>query len=198
MSFLLYGCASNTNKNIEYDKNSGFPFHGEFCGMNVPDTKGKSTYEISDILKFQKQPIDDIDAACQNHDICYADKGFGDRGCDEALIKELYSLGTLFNDPSCNTLVGEISAYFNIKTLNPAVLYDVSKMGVRTVGAASVGLMSLLLVPIIVITDIVVAPFEIAEGLPPFSSIKKIPAAAKELSGSPMYNIHPPRSTRCN
>lgn len=62
--------------------------HGEFCGPLHPNTDAGSTLDNLIVLAKIK-PRDNLDEACQRHDICYELFGFGNRDCDKSLVNEV-------------------------------------------------------------------------------------------------------------
>ena len=73
-SLILYSCASITRVVMGS--------HGTCCGALVPgESTGKKLEDI--------QPIDQIDLACKQHDICYRDKGYFNSECDDPFYKRL-------------------------------------------------------------------------------------------------------------
>ncbi|MEZ5714695.1 MAG: hypothetical protein R3D85_05730 [Paracoccaceae bacterium] len=54
-----------------------FPLHGNWCGIGHSGGP------------FAAAPIDPLDAACMRHDICAAQRGDLDCGCDIAFMREL-------------------------------------------------------------------------------------------------------------
>ena len=74
---ILSGCATKPQTTRD---DSGFPVYGNWCGPNSPGP-GRNP-----------APIDDVDAACMRHDICYANKGYLSCGCDSILVSELTQL----------------------------------------------------------------------------------------------------------
>lgn len=69
---LLFGESEAVDRGW-YDP-STWPRYGNWCG------KGHSG---------PGAPVDAVDAACKNHDNCYARVGFGDCGCDRTLAAEV-------------------------------------------------------------------------------------------------------------
>lgn len=55
------------------------PMHGNWCGPNHPSNPLEASYP----------PIDPLDEACRQHDVCIAAKGTGDCGCDIAFMNTL-------------------------------------------------------------------------------------------------------------
>ena len=58
-------------------KGPAFPLHGHWCGL------GQSGGPLA------AAPIDPLDAACMRHDICTAQRGRLDCGCDIGFMREL-------------------------------------------------------------------------------------------------------------
>ncbi len=56
----------------------GIPVYGNWCGPNYPSNPA-----------LAGPPVDALDAACMRHDICTAQRGRFDCGCDLALMNEL-------------------------------------------------------------------------------------------------------------
>lgn len=100
-----------------------FRIHGNFCGANLPAvTTPDKTLELK-ILKTIR-PIDNIDKACQQHDICYLYPSQGESKCDEQLIIDLQKIHHNLEDDSCTRLTKSIIYYFSIKTDNPFTVMD--------------------------------------------------------------------------
>jgi hypothetical protein len=55
------------------------PIYGNYCGPGYGDPTGKTP------------PIDDVDACCRIHDMCYDKRGYSDCSCDRELIDCLKS-----------------------------------------------------------------------------------------------------------
>jgi hypothetical protein len=72
---FLSSCSIFSNKNTVGE----FPIYGNWCGPKHP---AEGTNPI---------PIDNTDAACKAHDLCYDYNGYLDRHCDDALVAELKS-----------------------------------------------------------------------------------------------------------
>lgn len=80
--------------------------YGCFCGKNYPiiaDNEPKAYKKLDKqerlemIEEYYKvKPYDDIDAVCQQHDICYFYKGKNAKSCNEAIHHELRSLVDAF------------------------------------------------------------------------------------------------------
>lgn len=96
---------------VNESKTTGFmPAHANFCGPGHPKLFAKSKEDRIQELKAINS-FDDIDAACQRHDICYEKNGFGDNSCDSNLI---YDLKSLRLDWRCSSLRFNILIYFGI------------------------------------------------------------------------------------
>ena len=72
----LSSCQSSKNKKVSETQLS-FPIYGNYCGPLYPPKGSKPI------------PIDAIDNACKNHDMCYDYYGYLDKDCDKAIINEL-------------------------------------------------------------------------------------------------------------
>ena len=55
------------------------PLHGNWCGPDYPSNAREASFP----------PIDPLDAACYQHDACYAARNTGDCGCDLAFMSTL-------------------------------------------------------------------------------------------------------------
>ena len=55
------------------------PMHGNWCGPSHPANAREASFP----------PIDPLDAACYQHDVCVAVQGTGDCGCDITLMNTL-------------------------------------------------------------------------------------------------------------
>jgi len=105
--------------------------YGCFCGENYPDLKhpSKKSYrdlnstesqELVDLYK-ETEPYDDIDKACQKHDICFISHRRKAKECNEAIYNKLneiedkfgaYSEDNVSND-QCKNLAFDIGSVFN-------------------------------------------------------------------------------------
>ncbi|HUW44924.1 MAG TPA: hypothetical protein VMW50_03920 [Dehalococcoidia bacterium] len=115
---LIFGCASSPTTTSQGIKEQGLPIHGEFCGPNIPTLK--STDKRSQLAELQRiPPIDNIDASCKRHDICYAKRGYFNEACDKALIDDMRNLlRSNTSDTSCLALSYAIIDYFRLS--NPS------------------------------------------------------------------------------
>lgn len=93
-----------------------FAYHGNFCGPGYPGPMAASVEDLEKIV-----PVDQIDAACQQHDICYAVAGSNDALCDMILAGTMKHLVAL-NRYSfrCRHLARTIERYFAM--LHPSVM----------------------------------------------------------------------------
>lgn len=76
--------------------------YGCFCGANHPNIERPSALPITSWNDAQRStyinryyrilPIDDIDAACQTHDVCWITQDRPDLKCNEQLVGELENL----------------------------------------------------------------------------------------------------------
>lgn len=85
---------TNRHTEIYSNKTEAIPaitLHGEFCGPNHPNVDTGSKFENLMVLAKIK-PRDNLDEACQRHDICYELFGFGDRECDKSLAYDVMSI----------------------------------------------------------------------------------------------------------
>jgi hypothetical protein len=91
--FLGSGCTKSitkpeiSNQQISGGRSALAPItlHGNFCGPDHPHVStGSSLSNVIELMKIK--PRDDLDAACQRHDICYEVFGFFDRECDRSLV----------------------------------------------------------------------------------------------------------------
>lgn len=108
--------------------------YGCFCGVGYPivsHPSGKSKNELTLkerdelIAEYYKiKPVDDIDKACQNHDVCLIYKGRYDQDCNDTLLQELDLItdamdtrrGYLNTDSlewRCEILSNDMSAFFH-------------------------------------------------------------------------------------
>lgn len=55
------------------------PMHGNWCGPNHPSNPVEASF----------QPIDPLDEACRQHDLCVAARGYGSCGCDIGFMETL-------------------------------------------------------------------------------------------------------------
>lgn len=128
-SAILCGCASSPDR--ESPENSrvtggvGLPVHGNFCGPNIPTTRGRTEAEQLRELGGIA-PQDDIDAQCKAHDMCYVRQSSRKTECDLALID---GVGALLerkrkkkreDEFDCDAVAMSIIGYF--QTTNPAAV----------------------------------------------------------------------------
>ncbi|MGH8580214.1 MAG: hypothetical protein ACREVK_08890 [Gammaproteobacteria bacterium] len=114
VTVTLYGCASTPR--LE------FPYYGNFCGPGHPRVDG---IEALEKIKPIEKPIDDVDAACQQHDLCYARKGRQNEMCDELLERELDHRSL---SPACASLALDIKNWFRSAHPNSGVARNIYKM----------------------------------------------------------------------
>ena len=77
--------------------------YGCFCGKDYPGYQHPSGKPESDLNRQERielaaqyyatAPYDDLDAACQAHDVCWLLSGRSEFGCNEILVKSLDQLG---------------------------------------------------------------------------------------------------------
>jgi len=108
----IYGCGGlETNAHVVDWR------YGNFCGKGYPDIKAKSiSDEIAQLRRIS--PRDDIDAACQAHDICYAKFSGKNKDCDAALAGNIRAMD-FGNDPRgrCLRIATEVGKF---ALLNPS------------------------------------------------------------------------------
>lgn len=76
--------------------------HGNYCG---PGSKSDD---------YSAEPVDELDAACMRHDMCYDDLGRFDCVCDEALADEAGALVGRLGSPELDALAQLIEALFGL------------------------------------------------------------------------------------
>lgn len=96
-------------------------FHyGHFCGAGNPE----QTAEVGDVapriavLASQWPPVDELDALCYGHDLCYEQRGHDDRECDKAFSDALDTYYRKFQGPhrgGCRNLASDMEAAFHYK-----------------------------------------------------------------------------------
>jgi hypothetical protein len=86
-----------------------FRQHGVFCGPGYPKMPEDWSADERKTSLERTPPIDDVDAACKAHDLCYLAEGFSEKKCDDALK---VALATLDLRPSCDNVAGDISTWF--------------------------------------------------------------------------------------
>jgi hypothetical protein len=95
--------------------------YGCFCGANHPGLKHQSAVndiELDDTQRhelamayYSIRPIDDIDAACQAHDVCWLLNGEGSGKCNDNLARRMDYIETQFRkkgDDRCEQLAFDI------------------------------------------------------------------------------------------
>jgi len=125
----LYGCASSPDRqspeSFRVVGGAGLPIHGNFCGPNIPATRGRTEAEQLRELGGIA-PQDDIDAQCKAHDMCYVRQPSRKVECDLALID---GVGALLErkrktkreeEFDCDAVALSIIGYF--QTANPAAV----------------------------------------------------------------------------
>lgn len=103
--------------------NNGFHFHGKFCGKEVPELNANSRQEEFQMLN-DMEPIDVIDKACKEHDLCYLKKGDSNKECDKELVAKVDKLHNRLDSESCRRLSKSIAYFFTLKTDNPIEVLD--------------------------------------------------------------------------
>jgi hypothetical protein len=64
---------------------------GSFCGRDYPRVEATDDQGRRAAL-LAIEPADDIDRACQRHDLCYIEHGMHARRCDTELTRTMYTL----------------------------------------------------------------------------------------------------------
>lgn len=117
MKFFLFFCmcfSLNANDVKDLFK---FSFHGEFCGMDTPSLHSQTKeQEIQDLKNIT--PIDSIDKACQQHDICYVQRGYNDKSCDDELVAAVKTIEKKLVEKNCEMLTKSIVLFFDTKNEN--------------------------------------------------------------------------------
>ena len=90
---------------------------GIFAGKDWPILK--ATTREGKIAELQSiPPFDDIDYWCRQHDICYADRGFGDTKCDDMLLTGVNTLRFGLDQDDCRAVVYHVAAFANSNPLS--------------------------------------------------------------------------------
>lgn len=101
----------------------GFALHGNFCGKETPKINAKSDAE--EIKKLEEiVPIDIVDAACKEHDICYLENPSDHEYCDDEIVLHMENMEKKFEDKNCRVLAKSIKLFFDTKNSNPIALWD--------------------------------------------------------------------------
>lgn len=87
--FIVLGCARTRG---EIDGKKELWSYGNFCGPNYPKTDDLRDDEKVIERLATGQPVDSIDIACQEHDICYVKNGPHTYSCDHDLKRKLNSM----------------------------------------------------------------------------------------------------------
>lgn len=77
ISFSLLSCQQSKKQEIT---ELSFPIYGNYCGPLYPPKGSKPL------------PIDSVDNACKNHDMCYDINGYLSKECDNQILLELKSI----------------------------------------------------------------------------------------------------------
>lgn len=122
-------CSNNpiTNQN-------SLPIHGRFCGSYTPDLPLMTEENLVKTLNDIK-PIDEIDKACQTHDICYTQNANNEDACDKNLIHSIQAMGKTFDNARCWGLTEAILGYFQTK--NPENFNDITDAYIDNIGIAT-------------------------------------------------------------
>lgn len=117
LGVALTGCASGPimSPYFQPEGTDLFYSYGQFCGPGVPDLTGVPETRRVEALN-QRTPVDHIDLACRNHDLCF--EAFGDdyAPCD---LEFATVLDGEFRDDDqhyqCYNLALEITSAFRLK-----------------------------------------------------------------------------------
>jgi hypothetical protein len=106
---LLTGCVQHPTR----PEGEGLAWAwGNFCGKSYPDLGAGTPAERLAALEAI-EPVDDIDAACREHDRCYLERGMHALACDDALVRRVQTLR--FEGPdrrACRRLADQIGRFF--------------------------------------------------------------------------------------
>lgn len=80
---LVAGACANSGTVALFKGAQGDGFYGNFCGPNHPKINGGDA--VSQLRAIA--PVDDLDAICKNHDICYATPSTTRSECDLTLMR---------------------------------------------------------------------------------------------------------------
>ena len=82
--------------------------YGCFCGKNYPNVDKNSTVSFTKLNKAERikriesfyliEPYDEVDAICQQHDICYLYRGKRAKRCNDTIYDELHTLAYKFRE----------------------------------------------------------------------------------------------------
>ncbi|CAA6814423.1 MAG: Unknown protein [uncultured Sulfurovum sp.] len=103
--------------------------YGCFCGKDYPQINNDEIKDFRKLTKAQRakiiesyfliKPYDDIDAICQQHDICYLYQGNKTKTCNRAIYSELKNLNKQFKEEKntlhkqqCRHLASDIASVF--------------------------------------------------------------------------------------
>lgn len=79
---VFCGCSHRPKTNNRPKLESGWhlkiPVHGNWCGPNHPKN-----------IEDDPEPLDELDEACKEHDLCYARRGYTNEHCDTFLMHTL-------------------------------------------------------------------------------------------------------------
>lgn len=100
LAAVLAACAGGNSS-------SGFKFYGNFCGPSHPRLASTSRAD-----KYRElatiQPVDELDATCKAHDMCYAQVALNSLYCDNVLMAELIPYD--WSHPYCKVLASRMTA----------------------------------------------------------------------------------------
>ena len=138
--------------------------YGCFCGANYPninhpsgkDYKTLSLMEREELVEayYKIKPIDDIDKACRDHDVCYIRRGREDEKCNITLredllkiIKSMKQMNLLAPDVGslewrCSNLAADMNTAF-------LTIFSPGKTGSESLDLAVTGMKTLTTVPLV-------------------------------------------------
>lgn len=107
----LSGCAYDANPYVNSVKPTGEKTvfrYGNFCGPSLPDGLSSLGIETQRAERVQFianiVPVDDIDAICKQHDLCYENMGHDNAFCDWSMHSSTDVLSLRFNRAAAQAL----------------------------------------------------------------------------------------------
>ena len=134
---FIAGCGIKS-RNYTYDNesSSGYGFHGNFCGHDMPNVNARNAEEEISLLS-NIDPIDLLDKACKIHDICYIKYEKYKHLCDDQLrenMEIIYKkisgntkknrLNLNIEQDRCLSMIGKIKRVFVVKNIPSGFLDD--------------------------------------------------------------------------
>jgi hypothetical protein len=133
---VLLGCVS-VNKDMVWS-------YGKYCGEDYPKDTGNTSQERI-VHLGEETPVDDIDAACQQHDICYERHGRNHCLCDQLLLGRLLDME--FEGESkdyCTNVRGQAGYYF--LSIHPSECSGIWMM--RLLFSPAIGFTTTMIIPV--------------------------------------------------